>query len=233
MSFWNDLSNVASSVLNTASQVASVAVSVAFPETAIASSIGNLATSLVGQAVNGFASQLTQQLGCPKFIGDLLKQVASQVLGGLTQPSDPDCDQQVQQQFGGSSGCGDFVNNLVNQLLNSMKQIMDQGGDHKGCGGKGGKGGGGQVSWLQAIAQAMGEVAGKKAQDMVNDSFQLNNIQASGSDQAAQSQAALDANKINAKFQADSQEFNMFQTAFSNAMHSIGDGVSKMASKNG
>ena len=98
--------------------------------------------------------------------------------------------------------------------------------------GAGGSDSGGGMSWLEAIAASMGEAAGKKAAKMVELSNKLNSMKpAAEGDTAGQQQQALEMNKINSQFQAVSQEFNMLQTAFSNAIKSIGEGLVKMAGK--
>jgi len=88
-------------------------------------------------------------------------------------------------------------------------------------GSSGGSGGGG--SWLEAVAQAMGNALGQMAQKLVNESNALQGE--TGSSDASQFQATM------AQFQADSQMFSMLSNAFSTAIKSIGDGMTTMASK--
>ena len=44
-------------------------------------------TQGMGQAIGGAMQQLSQSFGMPKFVGDLVKQVAEKVLGGMQKPS--------------------------------------------------------------------------------------------------------------------------------------------------
>ena len=86
--------------------------------------------------------------------------------------------------------------------------------------------GGGGGSWLEAIAQAMGDALGQMAQKLVDESTSLQGLAGNADGSGAQQfQATM------AKFQADSQMFSMLSNAFSNAIKSIGDGMTTMASK--
>ncbi len=245
MSIFGDIANVVSSVAHGAADLvgdvahtaagaadslggvgglASMALGMAFPPLGLATSAANLLTQGVGQAVNQAMQGLCKEAGMPSFLlGDIAKLVSS-VVGGLTQPSHPACDQAVNQQCGGT--IGDLIKELTQQIQDAVKNTMQQ---NDQCHGKGGGKGGGKASagsWMQAIASAMGEAAGKKASQMVDLSQQLNNI-GSGN----QAQDAQDQMKINAQFQAASQEFNMLQSAFSNAIKGIGEGAATMARK--
>lgn len=88
---------------------------------------------------------------------------------------------------------------------------------------KGAHGGGGG-SWLEAIAEAMGNALGQMAQKLVDESNSLQSMAGNPND-AQQFQATM------AKFQADAQMFSMLSNAFSTSIKSIGDGMTTMASK--
>lgn len=86
--------------------------------------------------------------------------------------------------------------------------------------------GGGGGSWLEAIAQAMGDALGQMAQKLVDESTSLQGLAGNADGSGAQQfQATM------AKFQADSQMFSMLSNAFSTAIKSIGEGMTSMASK--
>jgi len=92
---------------------------------------------------------------------------------------------------------------------------------NKGAHGAAGGGGG---SWLEAIAEAMGNALGQMAQKLVDESNSLQSMAGNQND-AQQFQATM------AKFQADAQMFSMLSNAFSTSIKSIGDGMTTMASK--
>jgi len=223
-------------ILNIAMSVASVA----FPPLGLATSLGNMLTQAVGQAVSQAAGQLIKESGMPKFVGDIVNDVVKNALQGLTQPSQPGCDQAAQQHFGGDiqSLLQDLTNMIVKNTQQSMQQGQDDsnGGGSSGKGSKSGKSGG---SWLEAIAKSMGNAAGEKAAKLVTLSNKLNDIATRNHDGMddkaktdAQAQDAKEQSAVNSEFQAVSQEFRMLQTAFSTAIKSIGEGITKMASKN-
>jgi hypothetical protein len=198
-------------------------------------------------------------MGMPKFIQDMVGQVVNDVVGQLTKPSDQGCDQAAGQQFGGD--IQNLIQDLTKMIMDNVKGTLDQNGDESKCqsggrggkdgkggaggpggtGGAGGSGGGTGVSggsWLEAIAKAMGSAAGEKAAKLVTLSQKLNDIATRTHDgmsdkdkQDAQAQDAKEQSAVNAEFQAVSQEFSMLQTAFSTALKGIGEGITKMASK--
>lgn len=86
-------------------------------------------------------------------------------------------------------------------------------------------GGHGKGNWLVAIARAMGKAAGEHAKRLVELSNEIE--AASGQDGGA----AANVTGLQAEFQAESQMFSMVQNAFSNAVKSIGEGMSTMARK--
>lgn len=226
-------------------------VSMVFPPAALASSAVNLLTGGIGQAIGGAMQQLSQSFGMPKFVGEMVKNVADQVLGGLQKPSDPACDAHV----GGQPGIQDFMKNFIKDLCDKIIENTRKNLDNdEGCGkGKGKDGKGGQVSagsWLEAIAKSMGQIAGDKAAKMVGLSQEMSDLNAKGAEladagkgidakdtqavSANQSQQQQNARAFSIKqseFQAASQEFSILQNTFSNALKSIGEGLTTMGRK--
>jgi hypothetical protein len=229
--------NLAEGVLSSgAGNLALSALGIAFPPLGIATSLSNAITGVVGQAVNGAAQSLAKEAGMPKFLLGGIGDVVKQVMGQLTQPSHPQCDHGVGQAFGGD--LKSLLDDMIKSITDHAKKIMDDcGGDQKGPKGKGGKQGAG--SWLEAIAIAMGKAAGEQASKMVTLSNKLSDLSTSKAPEGAskeqqqqfQADQAKEMNTINSQFQAASQMFNMLQSAFSNAVKSIGEGVTTMARK--
>ena len=215
--------------------------SVAFPPLGIATSVANLITQGVGQAVNQAAQQLCQTAGMPKFLTDMIGGLVKDVVGQLTHHSDQGCDEAAQQNFGGD--INSMIEGLVKSITDGAKAIMEQGqGDD--CkptkGGKGGKGGAQPAgNWLVAMARAMGAAAGDHAKRMVELSNKINDLSSKGkgidasSDAGKKEQAdnAAETSAAQAEFQAEGQMFSMLQNSFSNAIKSIGEGLTTMARK--
>lgn len=215
--------------------------SVAFPPLGIATSVANLITQGVGQAVNQAAQQLCQTAGMPKFLTDMIGGLVKDVVGQLTHHSDQGCDEAAQQNFGGD--INSMIEGLVKSITDGAKAIMEQGqGDD--CkptkGGKGGKGGAQPAgNWLVAMARAMGAAAGDHAKRMVELSNKINDLSAKNkgidpkSDAGKKEQAdnAAETSAAQAEFQAEGQMFSMLQNSFSNAIKSLGEGLTTMARK--
>ena len=213
----------------------------AFPPLGIATSVANLITQGVGQAVNQAAQQLCQTAGMPKFLTDMIGGLVKDVVGQLTHHSDQGCDEAAQQNFGGD--INSMIEGLVKSITDGAKAIMEQGqGDD--CkptkGGKGGKGGAQPAgNWLVAMARAMGAAAGDHAKRMVELSNKINDLSQKGkgidtkSDAGKKEQAdnAAETSAAQAEFQAEGQMFSMLQNSFSNAIKSLGEDLTTMAHK--
>lgn len=220
MSIIDSIVSTVSNVVSTAASAASSIASVAFPQLALASSAMNLISQCVGSAVNQAAQQLTQECGMPKFLADIVGKVVKDVLQDLCKPpADHNCHQACQDKIGGQ--LRDFAQELGKSIATATRQFMDCGDEENG-GVKGGKGGG---NWLVAMAKAMGKVAGEHAKKLADLSDQINSLQGGNGDQAQQ------ASQLQSQMQAEGQMFGMLQSAFSNVLKSIGEGMSTMARK--
>jgi len=204
-------------------------VSKIFPPMALASSVANMVTKAVGQAVTDAAQQLVKESGMPKFLENMVGKVVKEAVQSLLKPSDSEADAAASEGVG--KDVKDFMKDLTDTIVKNAQAIMEQ---DKGDG-KSGKSKEGSkksaTSWLEAIALAMGEAAGNKAAKMVELSNKLKELSSAGGGEEAQAKAAKEMNAVNAQFQATSQEFNMLQSAFSNAIKAIGEGMAQMARK--
>ncbi|HMC14908.1 MAG TPA: hypothetical protein VKI18_04710 [Albitalea sp.] len=238
------MSGALNSVLGGANPIGALlnVASVAFPPLGIATSVANMITQGVGQAVNQAAQQLSQAAGMPKFLTDMVGGLVKDVIGKLTQHSNPGCDEASHEHFGGD--IGKMIEDLVKSITDGAKAIMEQGQGGDDCkGGKAGKGGKGGAqpagNWLIAMARAMGAAAGDHAKRMVELSNKINDLSSKGkgidasSDAGKKEQAdnAAETSAAQAEFQAEGQMFSMLQNSFSNAIKSIGEGLTTMARK--
>lgn len=202
-----------------------------FPPLAIATSLSNLLTQALGQAMTQAINTLVQQSGMPKFLGDMIKNMVGEVLGNLMTPSSPDVDQAVGGNQGVQDWMGKFVEDISNQIVESARKFMEANSAKEGKGKKASAG-----SWLEAIAMAMGEIAGDKAAKMVELSQKMADLNADGKgiskdDTKAQQENARAFSETQSKFQAASQEFSILQNTFANAIKSIGEGLTAMGRK--
>ncbi|CAG1015415.1 hypothetical protein BURC_00950 [Burkholderiaceae bacterium] len=224
-----------------------------FPPLAIAGSLSNLLTTAVGEAVKMAASALVKEFAMPKFLEAIVGQVVDKVLPGLLKETDPAVDAHVSADAGVQEGIATFKDDLASKIIdNTQKFVAEAAEKKKAAGGKGGVSAG---SWLEAIALAMGEAMGQKAAQMVDLSHQMAKLSAKQDDQvgawgglnakssdkqfskdsktieARDKANAMEFSKVQAQFQATSQEFSILSNSFTNAIKSIGEGLSTMARK--
>ena len=134
----------------------------------------------------------------PKFLGDMIKDRADNVLGGLRNNNVPaDVQSFAQQQFGGAVANfkRDFQADFVNSVLGNRK-AQGSGEESDGAGG-----------WLQAIAKAMGQALGDKAKHLVELSSKMTDLQQAKS-------TATDPKVKQEEDGKNAQEFNKTMTEF-------------------
>ena len=197
----------------------------------VGQAVGNMLQEAVGDAVKDAATELNKEHGMPKFIADAIKEAVGDAVGQL---KNKDVDETTQDQVSNDpevkGWMQQFTADLTKMIVENSKNLMSEDkGDGKASGKSTSKNG--ATSWLEAIAIAMGEAAGNKAAKLVELSNKLTELSTAGGDEEEQQAAAKEMNAVNAQFQATSQEFNMLQNAFSNAIKAIGEGMAAMARK--
>jgi hypothetical protein len=226
-----------------------------FPPIGVAMSVAAMLLPAIEKAVKGAVNQMGQENGLPKFLQEAIgKEVESQLakVKAQAEPTDPEIDHAVASSPEIQQSVGNIVKDLTDRIIEQTRKGLDLESEAK-SGGKGGKAGKAPISagsWLQAIAIAMGEIAGDKAAQMVDLSKKMADLNGSGKDLTAklehtgkkdtkgrgdiQSQQADNAREfsvVQAQFQATSQEFSILQNTFSNALKSIGEGLTTMGRK--
>jgi hypothetical protein len=209
------------SLLNIASMV--------FPPLAIANSLSNLLVSALGTAIKGAVDTLVKEFGMPKFIGDGVKGMLDTVLPQHQKESDPQVDAQVGANKDVQDWMKQFISDSSTKLVEDTRKYAEKKKSENG--GKMSAG-----SWLQAIAEAMGEIMGSKAADMVGLSKEMAKLNTDGKsigkdDTQGQKDNAQQFSMVQAKFQAASQEYGILSNTFSNAIKSIGEGLTAMGRK--
>jgi hypothetical protein len=186
----------------------------------------NATTNLVSTLMGGGAQQAAQTLqredGMPKFVQGAVSQAIENVLKDYHKPCEG-ADVAIAQAA--CENIQNSVDDIAQQIVDSVRRQMTQ-STAEGARECWGGGRVGAKSWLQAIAQAMGEAMGNKASKMVELSNKLK--EDSGGSQQEQ---AKEMQATNAEFQAVSQEFKLLTDAFNTALKSLGEGMSSMARK--
>ncbi|HUN93954.1 MAG TPA: hypothetical protein VMU33_18030 [Burkholderiaceae bacterium] len=201
MSF--DIGSIISNAVSLAANAALGAVDEAFPPLAIAQSLGGLLTQGVGQAILNALPQLVSA-GMPKFLAQEIEQVVNGAMKQLSGPSNSAADNQVSQQAG--SQINDLTKSLTQSINDTTLQNMS---------GKGKKGSG---SWLEALANALGDALNAQAQKITDLS---NSITGTGSDQP----------KALAQLNVESQRMSFMMNTVDTALKTIGEGLATLARK--
>jgi hypothetical protein len=207
MGFFDNVLSGVSNLVGTAASVATAAATFCFPPAAIATSLANVVTQGIGQALGAAAQTLTQVAGMPKFIAGEVSDLIGKVLDKLLQPSDSACDKHVQDCCGG--GISDFIEKFCGSIVENAIEEMK--------GGKGGKGGGG--SWFEALAKALGKALDAQAAEVqkLSDAVQGSNAQDNPSGFT--------------DLQAASQRMSFMMSAADQVLKTLGEGLNSLARK--
>jgi hypothetical protein len=173
--------------------------SMAMPQLALLNAGMNLLTSALGKGIGDAMTQLTSQMGMPKFIGDAVKSLFDQIFGGNKKDTSAEATEQMSNKAGGAMD--KFSENISKQIVEDTKQAREE--MENAAGGSGG----GKKGWLRALAQALGKVADKAAKELEEMGKNINKENPS---------EMLD-------YQAATQEFNLMMTTFTNAVKTIGE----------
>jgi Type III secretion needle MxiH, YscF, SsaG, EprI, PscF, EscF len=176
--------------------------SMVMPQLQLLNAAFNLMSSAMGQAINNAMSQLSSEMGMPKFIKDAVNGLVEQIFGGSKKETSAEATEQMAGKNG--STMDKFTENLTKQIVENVKQAREEAEDNiKG----GSSGGGGKKGWLRALAEALGKVADKAAKELEEMGKNINKENPS---------EMLD-------YQAATQEFNLMMQTFTNAIKTIGE----------
>ena len=206
MGFFDNVLSGVSNLVGTAASVATAAATFCFPPAAIATSLANVVTQGIGQALGAAAQTLTQVAGMPKFIAGEVSDLIGKVLDKLLQPSDCACDKHVKDSCG--HGISDFIEKFCGSIVENAIEEMK--------GGKGGKGGG---SWFEALAKALGKALDAQAAEVkkLSDAVQGSNAQDNPSGFT--------------DLQAASQRMSFMMSAADQVLKTLGEGLNSLARK--
>jgi len=222
---------------------------------AIGGAIGNLVQDAVGEAGKKTVDALQKDNGMPPFLAKEIKKMIDEAIGQCKDKNvSPEAQHCVNNDKDIQALKKDFINELSDLMLKNCKHQLEQNEDGKGGGTEGGKKS--AKSWLQALAEGMGKTLGSKAAKMVELSNKMTELNAKGEglragngggeageatgttkggqtdeQKAAQQQNAQEFTQTQTELQGVSQEFSLLQSAFSNALKSIGEGLSQMGRK--
>lgn len=205
MSFINSLTNAVTNPMTVAQ--------LAMGPAGWASLAARTLMSSIGQQV---IQQLGEKLGLPQSTIDLAQGAFAGSMGD-TSGVRTNLAEAVNNFAAGFNASPADIGDSTRQLddvINKMVSQMADGEDAKSAR-SGGKGGASGQSWLMALAEALGKKLDKMAQDMSNMADQITDKTPS----------------LTAKFGAKSQEFGILMNAATNAIKTVGEGLSNSSRK--
>jgi flagellar hook-basal body complex protein FliE len=182
------------------------AASLFFPPLAIAGSLSNLLTQAVGEAVKQAVTQLVQEQGAPKFLKDLVGDIVDKAVAQNQQPSSPDVDAHTQAQAGGA--INDIGNDMSKSIVDNAVENIKNTKKSKGSG-----------SWLEALAEALGQALDAQAQKVQDLSSQITDSN------------AKDKPSTMTELQTASQRLSFMMNAADQVIKTIGEALATSARK--
>jgi uncharacterized protein YidB (DUF937 family) len=169
--------------------------------------------SAIGQQV---IQQLGEKLGLPQSTIDMAQGAFCASMGdkGGARANLQEAIAGFAENFNASPAEQGDANREVDDAINNMVSRMADSEDGKAAR-AGGKGGGAGQSWLMALAEALGEKLDKMAGEMSKMAGDITDKTPS----------------LTAKFGAKSQEFGILMNAATNAIKTVGEGLSNSARK--
>lgn len=200
--------------------------SIAFPPLAIASSLTNLLTQTLGQALKAGIDMLMQQFGLPKFVGEMIKGVIDQAVNANQKASSPGADQLVNEQAGEKVKAWgtDFTKQFVDRVVDEVKDGGPADGAKKRS----------ASSWLEVIALAMADAMSEKSGKMIDLSKEikdLSRVKIDKDDIQGQKENAADMQSAQASLNATGKEFEMLTNTMKNVVDTIGNSLAQAARK--
>lgn len=220
----------------------------------------NLVNSIMGNAGKEAANTLHKEDGMPKFIRDAVNKAIDEAMNKNKKDVDPECQCKLDETTKEDSMAE--IKKLTDQLLEKVRDILDKktaedtkdatSGDKGGdkAGDKAGKGKKPAASWFAAVAQALGEVYGAKAQEMVKLSDEVSNVAGQQKDLAKEAegikpddkegqaqmtekkaQLAADMTQKQTELQGAGQEMKLIGETVGTLLKSIGEALSGTARK--
>jgi Type III secretion needle MxiH, YscF, SsaG, EprI, PscF, EscF len=183
------------SALSSISSLLNIA-STFLPALQAASALFNMVSQAVSGAVKGGVDQLVKDSGMPKDLGEAVKKLVDQAIGGNKKDTEPATDEAMQKDFGEQMKT--LQENMMKQFIKDAKEASESedGGKSSGKGG-----------WLVALAKAFGKIADAAAKELKAAGEKLN--QENPSEMI--------------EYQAKSQEFSQMMNTFTNAIKTIGE----------
>jgi hypothetical protein len=229
------LDNIIKSVVQIAAPIALNAI---FPGlgAALGPAVANIATEMLGSALNDAIGQLGKQGAMPKFLAGAAQDILKQVVGGLLQPVDSGCADHVRDK------CGDSIKSLIDDLMHNFKDALQnylddsskKGNGKCGKGGSGGSAGSAGPIGFRELAAILAELEQKQAQNVqkaVEKASDALGVAKSSGDGSEAKNAQIEQNQFKAmeESKAEAQIFQALSSAISEVMKNFGGALNTAA----
>lgn len=195
----------------------------------ILNAVSNLFNSISGNGVKEACNTLCKEHGMPKFIQDAVNKAVDAAMKKNEKPTEGDVQSKLNDAT--KTDAEKEIQELAKKMVDLvLKQLGEEGKESAGTGKAGGKKP--AMSWLQAIAKAMGDTLGAKAAKMTELSQKVSDAadaqKEAGDDKEAQQAAAADMTSAQTELNGVTQEFKLMTEAFNTALKTLGDSLSSL-----
>ena len=197
----------------------------------------NLAYRAFSHGAEGAIQRLFREDGMPKFLQEaVIKTIRDEFkkagIGGDA-PANEVLNDKTKSEL--QKQTDDLIKQLTDNIRKQLNEDTKDSTAANRAGGTGGKGKKSAMSWLQAIAKALGEVLGEKARKMTELSQKVSDAadaqKAAGDDKKAQQEAAAEMTKVQTELQGVAQEYKLLSETISTVIKSIGEALSTLGRK--
>ncbi|RRD58224.1 hypothetical protein EII20_03095 [Comamonadaceae bacterium OH2545_COT-014] len=197
----------------------------------ILNAAANLFNAISGNSIKEAANTLQKEDGMPKFIQEAVNKAVDEVMKKFNKPTEGDVQNKLNDAT--KQDADKEIQDLAQKMVELVRKHLENEQKEEGAEAAGGKKGGKTkpMSWLQAIAKAMGDALGAKAAKMTELADKVSGAadkQASAEDKQAKQDAAAEMTSAQTELNGVSQEFKLMTEAFNTAIKSLGDSLSTL-----
>jgi len=181
--------------------------------------------NVLGTTFGDLIKQVIANSPLPDFVKDAAGEAIDGAVADEKAVSSPEAEKATQDEM------GDAINEMLEAMTRAADEMMNEeaaGGTEGGVKGKGKAGGG--SNWLEALAKAMGDVAGQHLGKSVGLANEISALAAESGEETNQAQAQ-EMTALQAQMQAETQMFKLAQEAVTTIIKSVGEALTATARK--
>lgn len=192
-------------------------------------------SNILGTTFADLIKQVINDSPLPDFLKDAANDAIDGAVADERAVSTPEAEEATQSEMSKSinEDMGDAITEMLEAMTRAADEMMNeesQGGTESGVKG-GGKGqAGGASNWLEALAKAMGDVAGQHLGKSVGLANEISALAAESGEETNQAQAQ-EMTALQAQMQAETQMFKLAQEAVTTIIKSVGEALTATARK--